>query len=161
MNKIVASITPLLFASLLLISCEESIPDQEQPEAVVEFGHLPAYWVLNNYETHTLSNNNTLITNTKLDGSLGINFASNASLQIIQNDTIQATGDYTIYTDSKKIKLSELILAEGVEPTGVAKVLFPIISNNTVEVNELIENRLVITVPYSESSDIVAYFSKQ
>lgn len=161
MKNIFTSIAILLVASLLLVACQEEMPDQEQPEAIVEFAYLPAYWVLDNYETHTQSNNNTLITNTTLDGTLGINFTPEASLHIVQNNTIQATGEYIVYSDSKKIELSELILEEGVEPTGVAKLLFPIISGNTVEVNKLVENRLVITVPYSDSSSIVAYFSKQ
>ena len=59
------------------------------------------------------------------------------------------------------IGLSELILAEGVEPSGVAKLLFPIISNNTVDVNELVEKKMIINVPYDESNTIVAYFSKK
>lgn len=160
MKRIIYSIATILLTSILLTACDKETPIQE-PEYTVNFQSLPGYWVLNNYETHTKSNNNTIILNTNLDGSLGIDFDPNSTLRILENDTLQADGTYTIHSDTKRIKLSELILAEGIEPEGTAKILFPIISNNTVDVGELVEGKMTIIVTCDASSSVVAHFIKK
>lgn len=160
MRMAIHYIALILLITVMTVACGENTPPQE-PVYTVDFQYLPGYWTLNNYETHTKSNNNTIILNTNLDGSLGISFHNDGTLQILENDTIQADGTYTPYPNLNMIGLSELILAEGIEPSGVAKLLFPIISNNTVDVNELVEKKMIINVPYDESNTIVAYFSKK
>lgn len=160
MKRFIYSIAIILSLMLITAACDESNPTQEA-EPTVDFQFLSGYWVLNNYETHTYSNNNTIVLNTPLDGSMGIDFAADGALKILQHNTLQATGSYTIHDNLNKIELSELILEEGVEPEGTAKLIYPIISGNTVEVRELTNSIMAIVITYDKGTDMVAYFSKK
>lgn len=148
----------LLLVIFLSTACQENLPTQDDtPE--IDFQYLCGYRKLDKYETHSKSNNNTMVLTYRLDGSMGIIFDADGSLQIMQNDTLQASGNYTILERENKIKLSELLLAEGVTPEGTAQLIFPVISNNTLQVDKLTRDEFVITLKYDSTTDMVAYFS--